>query len=229
MNSRDQVLGAVRGALGRREVPEPTVAALQCRLAQPSVNIMPARGRLPLAERIELFMGEVERVSATTVRLSALSEVPAAVMAYLRQANLPAAIRASTNELLETVPWSQEPLLQVGYGCAEAEDQVAVTSAFAGVAETGTLMMVSDARNPVTLNFLPEHHIAILPVTRILGTYEEAWQRLRGVLGNGQMPRAINWITGPSRTADIEQTMLLGAHGPKQLHILLVDADNGRS
>lgn len=228
MNSRDQMLGAIRSALGRRDLPEPTQSALQRRLAQPSVNVLPARGRLPLAERIELFAAEAERVNATTVRLPRLEDVPAAVMDYLRQANLPAAVRTGTDPLLQAVPWSQEPMLQVSYGRAQPEDMVAVTGTFAGIAETGTLMMVSGASTPVTLNFLPENHIAILPLSRIVGTYEEAWQRLRGVFGNGQMPRAVNWITGPSRTADIEQTMLQGAHGPKQLHILMVDADAGR-
>jgi L-lactate dehydrogenase complex protein LldG len=225
---RDQVLGAIRGALGRRELPQPAIAALDRRLGQPTVNVVPERGRLPLAERIELFVVEVERVNATTARLPDLDAVPAAVMSYLRQANLPANVRAATDPLLQAVPWSREPLLQIGHGRAQADDLVSVSAAFAGVAETGTLMLVSDAQNPVTLNFLPEHHIVVLPTARIIGAYEEAWQRLRGVLGNRRMPRAVNWITGPSRTADIEQTLLLGAHGPKQLHILLVDADAGR-
>ena len=225
---RDQVLTAIRSALGRRALPEQATAALDRRLAQPTVNVVPARGQLPLAERIELFASEAQRVNATIARLPDLEAVPAAVMAYLRQANLPAAVRAATDPLLQGVPWSSEALLQVGYGRAEAEDMVSVSAAFAGVAETGTLMLVSDAHNPVTLNFLPENHMVVLPVTRIVGAYEEAWQRLRGVLGHRKMPRAVNWITGPSRTADIEQTLLLGAHGPKQLHILLVDADTGR-
>lgn len=225
---RDQVLTAIRSALGRRVLPEQATAALDRRLAQPAANVVPARGRLPLAERIELFVSEAQRVNATTARLPDLQAVPGAVMAYLRQANLPASVRAATDPLLQAVPWSSEPLLQVAHGRAQGEDVVSVCAAFAGVAETGTLVLVSDAHNPVTLNFLPENHIVVLPTSRIVGAYEEAWQRLRGTLGHRRMPRAVNWITGPSRTADIEQTLLLGAHGPKQLHILLVDADTGR-
>ena len=64
-----------------------------------------------------------------------------------------------------------------------------------------------------------------MPTDRIVGAYEDAWQRLRGQFGSGVMPRVVNWITGPSRTADIEQTLLLGAHGPKRLHILLIDGN----
>ena len=138
---------------------------------------------------------------------------------------MPAVVRAGTDALLRAVPWAREPLLQVKTGVAVDEDAVSVTSAFAGIAETGTLMLYSAPESPTTLNFLPEVHLAVLPTDRIVGTYEDGWQRLRGLLGAGKMPRVVNWITGPSRTADIEQTLLLGAHGPKRLHILLVDGD----
>jgi L-lactate dehydrogenase complex protein LldG len=226
--ARDQMLGAIRSALGRGSLPSATVEALERRLKQPSTNVVPARGRLPAAERIELFVAEAERVNATTARFAGLDAVPTAVVSYLRAANIPPIVRAATDPLLRAVPWSREPLLQIKTGAAAAEDAVSVTSAFAGIAETGTLMLYSDAESPTTLNFLPEVHIAVLPTDRIVGTYEDAWQRLRGLLGRGIMPRVVNWITGPSRTADIEQTLLLGAHGPKRLHLLLVDGDGSR-
>jgi L-lactate dehydrogenase complex protein LldG len=70
---------------------------------------------------------------------------------------------------------------------------------------------------------MPEAHIVVFPVDRIVGTYEEVWARIRSRFGNGTLPRAVNWITGPSRTGDIEQTLLLGAHGPRLLHVVLVD------
>src|SRR3546814_17374947 len=89
--------------------------------------------------------------------------------------------------------------------------------AFAGIAETGTVMMASGPDAPITLNFLPENHVVVLRASQVAGTYEEAWQRLREARGRGVMPRAVNLITGPSRTGDIEQTILLGAHGPRRL------------
>jgi L-lactate dehydrogenase complex protein LldG len=226
--TRDQMLGAIRSALGRGSLPDATIAALDRRLKQPRANVVPARSRLPAAERVELFVVEAERVNATTARLASLDDVPTAVVSYLRAANMPAIIRAGTDPLLRAVPWSREPLLQVKTGVAINEDAASVTSAFAGIAETGTLMLYSDPESPTTLNFLPEVHIAVLPIDRIVGSYEEAWQRLRGKLSRSIMPRVVNWITGPSRTADIEQTLLLGAHGPKRLHILLVDGSGPR-
>jgi L-lactate dehydrogenase complex protein LldG len=58
----------------------------------------------------------------------------------------------------------------------------------------------------------------------VTGSYEDAWDRLRRHVGDGVMPRTVNLITGPSRTGDIEQTIELGAHGPRRLHIILLDA-----
>ena len=97
-----------------------------------------------------------------------------------------------------------------------------VSPAFAGVAETGTLVMASGPENPTTLNFLPDNHIVVLQAQDIAGDFESVWARLREARGKGAMPRTLNMITGPSRSADIEQTLLLGAHGPRNLHIVLV-------
>ena len=117
--------------------------------------------------------------------------------------------------------------MAVSEGPARPTDPVSLTGAFAGIAETGTLMLTSGAVGPTTLNFLPETHMAVLKASDITGCYEDAWDRLRVVQGaardGGTLPRTVNLITGPSRTADIEQTIQLGAHGPRRLCILLVD------
>ena len=99
-------------------------------------------------------------------------------------------------------------------------DVNAVSAAFAGIAETGTLALVSGPDNPTTLNFLPDNHIVVLPREAIEADYESVFAKLRGVYGKGGAPRTLNFITGPSRSADIEQTLLLGAHGPRRLHIV---------
>ncbi|MGC2780786.1 MAG: LUD domain-containing protein, partial [Bradyrhizobium sp.] len=76
--------------------------------------------------------------------------------------------------------------------------------------------------NPTTLNFLPDNHIVVLDAATLAGDYESVLARLRDVFGTGRMPRTINMITGPSRSADIEQTLILGAHGPRRLHVIVV-------
>jgi L-lactate dehydrogenase complex protein LldG len=104
-----------------------------------------------------------------------------------------------------------------------------VQHGWAGIAETGTLMLPSGPERPTTLNLLAETEVVVLRASAIVGPYEEAWDRLRArgrdALSGGIMPRNIMFVTGPSRSADIEQTLELGAHGPRRLHILLVDDD----
>ncbi len=217
------ILGSIRRALDRREPADVAAAAVAARLANPQANVVPERGRSQGADAVARFVAEAERVNATTERVAALADVPERVRAYLQAANLPAGLKVAPDPDLAGIPWNREPLLQIATGKADDHDPVSLTGSFAGVAETGTLVLLSGPASPTTLNFLPDFHIALLFVDRIVGSYEDAWARLRARNGAGVMPRVINWITGPSRTADIEQTLLLGAHGPRRLHIILVD------
>lgn len=95
-----------------------------------------------------------------------------------------------------------------------------MTVAFAGVAETGSLVMLSGPETPTTLNFLPEHCLVVLERSRLVANLEDVWPLLRGI--GPKPPRAVNFVTGPSRTADVEQTIQLGAHGPRRLQVYLV-------
>ena len=88
-------------------------------------------------------------------------------------------------------------------------------------------MLCSGPAGPTTLNFLPETHVVVLRADQVVGPYEEAWDLLRSARGAAGLPRTVNFVTGPSRTADIEQTIQMGAHGPRRLCILLVDDDGG--
>jgi L-lactate dehydrogenase complex protein LldG len=147
--------------------------------------------------------------------------VPAAVAEFLRGHNLSADLRIGEDLRLRAMPWA-ETALEIQQGPSIGGDLNAVSHAFGGVAETGTLIMTSGPENPSTLNFLPDNHIVVLSAKDITGDYETIWDKLRATYGRGQMPRTVNMITGPSRSADIEQTLLLGAHGPRRLHIIIV-------
>jgi L-lactate dehydrogenase complex protein LldG len=149
-------------------------------------------------------------------------EVPGAVAEYLRGHNLSAALRMGDDPRLAAMPWG-DTALEIGRGPSDGGDLNAVSHAFGGVAETGTLIMASGPENPSTLNFLPDNHIVVLSAADIAGDYESIWDRRRAGYGKGRMPRTVNMITGPSRSADIEQTLLLGAHGPRRLHIVVVN------
>ena len=185
---------------------------------------MPARGQLPPTERVDLFEAQAAAVQASVSRVGALAEVPEAVAAYLREQNLPGQLRVSPDPTVADLPWTENaPLLTVSTGPARDADAVSVTPAFAGIAETGTLILTSGKDRPATLNILPETHIVVLKASQVVGAYEDAWDLLRQAEGEGVMPRGVNLITGPSRTGDIEQKIQLGAHGPRRLHIVVVE------
>jgi hypothetical protein len=126
----------------------------------------------------------------------------------------------ATDPPLQRANWAAT-LLEIRYGRPEDRDPVSLTTAFAGIAETGTLMLLSSPETPTTLAFLPETSIIVLPTVRVLRAYEDGFRALREE--RGAMPRSVNLITGPSRSGDIEQTIQLGAHGPRRLLVLLVD------
>lgn len=216
------ILGSIRKGLKRDALPADRVAVLERRIADHPRNLIPNRTDLPPAERVDLFVTMAQRAAATVTRLNSLSRVPKAVSEYLAGHNLPQQVRVAPDPDLGGIPWADQPTLEVAAGKAEADDSCSVTGCVAGIAETGTLMLRSSPGSPITLNFLPDTHIVVLRRAQIVGPYEEAWDLLRGM---GAMPRTVNMITGPSRTGDIEQTLQLGAHGPRCLHILLIDED----
>jgi len=226
MSAREQILGGIRGGLGREALSADKTAKLEARLKHPTSNLIPERASLPHAAQIDLFVRMAEAVSTSISRVKSLAEVPDAVADYLAQHNLPPQFRMSPDASLDAIPWADKPLLEISRGRADPADLVSVTPCFAGIAETGTLMMASGSARPATLNFLPDNHIVVLNAKDIIGTYEEGFARLRAASGNGDggfMPRTVNFITGPSRTADIELTLIMGAHGPRRLHVVLVD------
>jgi len=185
-------------------------------------GIIPARGQLPDAERVKLFAQMVEAANGTAEILQSAAEVPAAVAALLRRHNLPMQIRRGDDPRLAALPWDKERTLDVSIGPSDGHQLASISHAFAGVAETGTLIMTSGPDNPTALNFLPDTHIVVVDAKDIAGDYESVWARLRETFGTDALPRAINMITGPSRSADIAQILILGAHGPRRLHVLVL-------
>ena len=222
-DARGQVLGAIRKSLRRDEPTAEQQAELDSRLADPPRGPIPARGQLAPGARRELFVTMAKEAACTVAQVADRAAVPAAVAEYLARENLPAKLRVAPDAVVADLPWSTRPLLEVTHGRSDGSDEVSLTPALAGIAETGTLMLTSGPERPTTLNFLPETHIVLLTADQVVGGMEEAWSRLRERYGHGVMPRTVNLITGPSRSADIEQTLQMGAHGPRRLHIILVD------
>ena len=221
--ARDAILGSVRRALRRPAQDPEAEARVERRLSERPRGPIPARGQLDPAAQVDLFESLAIEQAAQVTRVAGDQDIPAAVADYLKAENLPARLKLAPEPALETLPWDRQPLLEVTAGGADAEDSASLTLAVAGVAETGTLMLHSGPTGPSGLNFLPETHMVVLRATDVVGDYEAAWERLRARFGDTAMPRTVNLITGPSRTGDVEQTIQLGAHGPRRLHILLVE------
>jgi len=227
---RERMLGSLRRGLGRgRDAAADAAArsAVDVRLGARQRGPIPARSKLDPAEQVALFETMAREQAATVVRVASAAAIPGAVADYLKAANLPPRVRVAPDAALTALPWEDQPMLDISTGRAAADDPVSLTGAFAGIAETGTLMLLSGATHPTTLNFLPDVHMVVLRAADVVGPYEDAWDRLRARDGahggGGALPRTVNFVTGPSRTADIEQTIQLGAHGPRRLHIILID------
>ena len=216
-DARARVLDAVRAAV-RRDPGEAAarMEEVEARIAAHEVHVRPpVEGDL-----VARFAEKVELVASTFVPVPGVEGISRAVADYLEEQGLDKEIVVTTDPLLEQVRWSNE--FAVARRAAEPEDRVSVTGAFAGVAETGTLVFVSDRRTPTTLNFMPETHVAVLAHDRLVAHLEDVWALLRAE--RAQPPRTVNFITGPSRTGDIELQLELGAHGPRRLHVLLIGA-----
>jgi L-lactate dehydrogenase complex protein LldG len=221
MSARDVILASIRRSLGVSGSEPPRRQTITDRLQTHPPGIIPRRGNLAPRERIALFAAMVEAAAGTVEEIPRAADVPAAVAAYLRAHNLPMLVRRGADAWLADMPWKRGGL-DVTQGRADGSELVAVSHAPIAIAESGTLMLVSGPDNPTTLNFLPDTHIVVVAAIDIAGDYESAWRRLRETYGEGRMPRTVNLITGPSRSADIAQTLILGAHGPRRLHVIVV-------
>ncbi len=215
--SRASILGKVRTALNAPADDSERQGAVIKRLRDLPRATPPQRVAAPKTDLIACFVKELERQLATVKEVPDLSAIPIAIAEYLRAHNQPLRLRHGSDPLLANLDFSAQKNFEVETGPAVPDDSCGLSCAFAGVAETGTLVLLSGPENPVTLDFLPDTHIIIVPRARILATYEDAFALLRTEKGAAAMPRTLNMISGPSRTADIGGRIVIGAHGPRRL------------
>ena len=215
MSAREKILARIRKAQGRGG-SRPSQAELEA--LETYLRAHP-RGTLPRVEGdlVARFRERAQAMQSTTDSVAAEAEVPVAVARYLRAGNLP--LSGCVWPQLAHLDWKGAGLALEPRGAKDG-DPVGVTGAFAAIAETGTLVLASGPGTPASVSLLPETHIAIVPAARIVAHMEQAWDLARAELR--ELPRAVNFVSGPSRTADIDQTIVLGAHGPYRVHIVLV-------
>ena len=219
--ARTDIFSSIRRSLAVKGDERTRLQIVAERLDRAPKGVIPARGQVSGEALVEVFRAQAEAALATVRVVDSVAEVPRAVAEFLRDHNLPATLRMGDDPRLKAMPWG-ETALEMSQGRSDGGDLNAVSHALAGVAESGTAVMVSGPENPSTLNFLPDNHIVVIAAKDIAGDYERVFAKLRATYGKGQMPRTVNFITGPSRSGDIEQTLLLGAHGPRRLHVLVV-------
>lgn len=221
-DSRSAVLGRVRQALGRSPDEEARAKArVVAWAAERERSFVPARGQLTAEDRIGLFIEYARAVQTEVERVTGPEAIPAVVSRYLRRHNLPQKLVMAPEPALDAAGWASQPLLRIRRGTADAGDLTGLTLATAGVAETGSLLLASSSDRPSLLAYLPETCIVVLGTDRIVGAYEQAVAL--HLEETADLPRSLNFVTGPSRTGDIAQKLELGAHGPRRLFVILVD------
>ena len=219
--SKAAIFSKIRKGLGRQEATAEQRAAVAKRLNEHPCATIPARGQGDAAHQRSVFKAMALEASAEIIELTPNDNLAEHIGQRLAQQGITELVSASDSELAK-LDWSVAPELSVQQRVAQVGDRASLTLAFAGIAETGTLMLHSREESPTTLNFLPDLHLVVLRMSQIVGYYEQAWQLIRDAFGK-EMPRTVNMITGPSRSADIEQRLQMGAHGPKELVILLIN------
>ena len=164
-----------------------------------------------------------EKVSATVERLASAGRRAERRRRASAQATIcRMQVRTGADPVIEALAWEREPHPGAPHRRLRRPRRRFVQPRLRRRGGIGTLMLLSGPENPTTLNFLPDTHIVMVKADDIAGDYETVWQRIRELYGPGKLPRTVNLVTGPSRSADIEQTLILGAHGPRALHILIV-------
>jgi len=211
MKSRDRILGRIRDAQTSARSGVQTESIASHLANHPRGPLPPSMDNL-----VEQFKVRAIKLSSDILETNDRMEVPILLANYLRERKLP--FGGVCWPSLGDLPWSAAGL-EMQSRPAKDQDMIGVTGAFCAIAETGTLILLSGADTPATTSLLPETHVAVVDPRRIVATMEDAWDLLR--MEYRQPPRAVNFISGPSRTADIEQTVTLGAHGPYRVLLIL--------
>lgn len=214
MSARENILKRIRAANGKAapataQEREAVVARLHAhaRGPLPSMNWDP----LPrFKERCIVMMSTVDQIDSR-------DRLPQAIARYLRENNLPA--RGVCWPEFSDLHWSAAGL-EFEARPSTGDDKVGVTGTYCAIAENGTLMLLSGEHTHATTSLLPETHIAVVPASRVVRAMEDGWDLLRKERGN--LPRQVNFVSGPSRTADIEMTLVMGVHGPFRVHVVVI-------
>lgn len=219
--ARAEILKRIRTLQGRAGHPSP----LEQKQVELSVG-RHQRGPQPLAvddvvavfeQRTLDMLSTLERVDNQVLAMKATVQL---INRLREEGVIQAGAAVSIWPSLAELPWPELPHPLVG-GTPAGNELVGVSEVAYAVAETGTLVFASRADQPARTHLLPETHIAWVRASQVVHTMEDALDAIRH--NRGGLPRVVNFVSGPSRTADIEQTIVLGAHGPYRVHVVLIE------
>jgi L-lactate dehydrogenase complex protein LldG len=215
MSARENILTRIRTNSGKQGA-----TTEQELVAARAVISARARGPLPTFaqhEPINHFIEECARLKTTLVEVDTLQDVPVEIARYLSVENLEKKLTGWAE--FSALNWASADI-DFANRAANANDLVGLTGCFCAIGETGTLLLLGALATPKVTALLPETHICVVKKSRIVPTMEDAFQLMRDEIG--EPPRATFFVSGPSRTADIEQTIVIGAHGPYRVHVVLI-------
>ena len=212
-SARSQILARVRAASrgARAEAIEEELAAL---------GRAPAAG-LPHPELNTAFLTNVLKNQGSVDCVANRSSAVRSVAEYLYRHFRSHRLVAGNDPNLAAMPWREAGVLP-RFGSVEAGEPVALSYALLGVAEMGAIVTLTGKSNPAANNLLSEHHIVLVDNVRLVPDLEQAWLRITREMERVGRPRGINFIAGPSSTADIEGKLVYGAHGPRHWHVILM-------
>ncbi|MDI9314282.1 MAG: LUD domain-containing protein [Hydrotalea sp.] len=230
------MMDKIRQGLGLADAASPTqhrLLSAQQWLARRPINVAPSLPQHPQAmvaadpgHNLTMFVTMAERAGAAVMAETALENIPALINQFIIDKKLPnqLVIMDPALEFLKTIMVEEQDISVIDNIItrpATVNQVVSLTLGRAAIAESGTIMVASrtasNLPSPSRLYFLPIAHIVMLSCQQIVEKYEDALSLLDPLA----MPRGLHFITGPSRTADIDQTITTGMHGPKELLIIL--------
>ncbi|MCA2997246.1 MAG: lactate utilization protein C [Rhodocyclaceae bacterium] len=215
MSARENILQRIRAQSGRQgETNDAERAAAREHIAKHARSPLPS---IAQGDPVTGFIAECARVKTSVEQVASLQAVPQAAARYLSENALQ--MHAVGWSALASLDW-QGAGIDFEDRLANKDDLVGITDCFCAIGETGTLLLLSSPTTPKLHALLPETHICVVSRARIVTCMEDAFGLLRKE--RGELPRATFFVSGPSRTADIEQTIVIGAHGPYRVHVLLV-------
>lgn len=189
------------------------------------MHVLPGSARVSGRRLLELFEEMAATSAATVGHIGGLNELPDAARRYLSDSRRAGARRLHLNHpslvSLDWQPLSALPELDVSASAAFFDAEIGITRAFCAIAETGSIVLLSKAGVSSAAYFLPGVLIVALPKDRIVAAQEDVWTKLQAEYP--RLPRTVTRVTGPSRTGDIEQKLVIGAHGPREVHMVLYD------